>query len=80
MDKRESEIRHATRRAKERYALTLSKGDFKEITRDITTGNSSFIKKVSNTRSVHDVLFKGITLRVVYDKLRKCIVTFLHVR
>lgn len=80
MDKRESELRHATRRGKERYKRDFSRNDLERMSSIIQEGNSTFIKKESNTRKVHEIEFDGKPMRVVYDKLRKCIVTFLHVR
>jgi hypothetical protein len=80
MDKRESELRHATKRAKERYHLLLTRQDLDSIAKIIQQGGSVFSRKISNTRSVHDLQYEDTLIRVVYDKLRNCLVTFLHVR
>ena len=82
MDKRESEMRHAARRAKERYGMRVTRVELNWLASEIIAGRSKFIRKVSNTRSVHELMLREKLVRVVYDslKLRKCIVTFLHTR
>lgn len=78
MKKRRSEKLHAKKRAKQRYKIDLSHEEYEALCRQIRDGESIFVKKQSNTRTIHDVTYKNKVMRAVYDKLRKCIVTFLH--
>lgn len=69
---------HATRRAKERHGLDLSRDDFDDMVREIQTGRAAILEKQSNTRSVFLVSApKHSKLAVVYDRKRKVIVTVL---
>lgn len=78
MNKKFSEIAHAKRRAYQRYRIKLSPKGYRKLCNQIKNSDSVFIKRKSNTRTVHDVFHKGIKMRAVYDKSRGCIVTFLH--
>jgi hypothetical protein len=72
-----AEQRHACIRAYERYGVMLSPGQYEALCTEIRERRSVFVRKHSNTRTVHDVEHRGKTMRAVYDKLRKRIVTFL---
>jgi len=69
---------HARRRASERYGLSLTDQLHTEIVKQIQTSKSQLIEKQSNRISVHDVIVNDETIRVVYDRDRKLIVTFLY--
>lgn len=75
--KRKAEITHAINRGKERYGLTLSKQDIKNISRIIREGESEFLEKSSNTATIHRLVYKDVPMVVVYDKVRKTIRTIL---
>lgn len=68
---------HAKRRAEERYGLVVNKDTRRKLLECIWNGRTTFVMKQSLRVSVFDVEFEGETYRVVYDKIRKEIVTFL---
>ena len=77
--KKESQIKHAIKRAKQRFELSLTKTDLIDIVRNIQNNiDCVFIKKQSNRVSIFIIKYKDQQYRVVYDKERKSIVTFLH--
>lgn len=69
--------RHARRRADTRYGLDLSRKELDEIVRAIQHNEGEFIEKQSLTRTLWLVNVKGQPCRVVYDRKRKAVVTFL---
>ena len=78
MNKKFSEIAHAKRRAYQRYKIRLSPRGYRRLCNQIKNSESTFIRRKSNTRTIHDVVYEGTRMRAVYDKARGCIVTFLH--
>lgn len=70
---------HARTRAYERYGLRLDDADLKAIIADIQQGRAHFVCAQSLRVSVFDVKagLEQVTTRVVYDRQRKTIVTFL---
>ena len=77
MSKRKSEKIHALRRALQRYRVSLTSDEYEDLCKQVLAGESKFIKKISNTRTMHIVSYKKINMRCIYDKKRACIVTFL---
>ena len=77
MDKAKSQRIHAKRRALQRYDISLNREDLEKIIQLIQTGKGRCIEKQSNTRTIFIVEYKGKDCKVVYDKLRKNICTFL---
>ncbi len=77
MSKAQWERRHAKERAWERYGIELRLQDLNRIVEDIKAGRSQPVRKVSNTRSVHDVKIGSRTIRVAYDRKRGQVVTVL---
>lgn len=75
--KRDAQRRHARRRALERYGLELGAGTRARILEAIHTGRSKLVQRQSHRVVVHDVKLDGRTVRVVYDKSRGELVTFL---
>jgi len=69
---------HARRRASERYGLSLTDKLHAQIVKQIQTSKSKLIEKQSNRISIHDVTIGEDLVRVVYDRERKLIVTFLY--
>ena len=80
MNKKFSEITHAKTRAYQRYRIRLSPKSYRRLCNQIKNSESVFIKRKSNTRTIHDVVHKGTRMRAVYDKARGCVVTFLHLK
>jgi len=76
--KKKSERLHARRRARERYGIEVGNHTRRKIIQAIQGGRSKAVRRTSTNKTVHDVtLDDGFTVRVVYDKERKEIVTFL---
>jgi hypothetical protein len=69
------QARHFSRRAAQRYGEFDI--DVEAINRMIQDGRTSPIWKESNTRTHHLVEWNGKQMKVVYDKLRKTVVTAL---
>jgi hypothetical protein len=71
---------HSFRRALERYPeLDLTDEVRAEIITAIREGKSSPVERQSNRVSVHDVTLKsGHVVRVVYDRQRGRLITFLY--
>lgn len=76
-DKKRAEIKHALRRAMERYGLHLTEQDLNLIRKAIQAGASQCVNKQTWRVSVHDLRYMDTDIRVVYDKERKSIVSFL---
>lgn len=77
MTKKEAQRSHAKRRALERYGLQLNRFDIKTIIKMIQTQNAFFIESQSHRLKKYQITYKSTTAIVIYDKLRKEIVTFL---
>lgn len=80
--KRKNQARHALRRAAERYHLDLREHDLCEIVRAIQRSQFEgdqprFVWRESCRLSHWDVKVKGVWCRVVYDKERQMVCTFL---
>lgn len=76
--KQRAQRRHARGRALERYGLEFGPATRDAVLRAIQTGRSTHVAKQSHRVSVHDVDVEGATVRVVYDRQRKEVVTFLR--
>jgi hypothetical protein len=76
-DKRNAEILHAIRRARERYGLELSVADIEGLARMIQKQATRRVRAVSNSRVIHELECRDRTVWVVYDKKRHTLVTFL---
>ena len=75
--KRNAEILHSIKRARERYDIELSISDIERISKIIRTQATERVRVISNTRVVHRLTYKEKTVLVVYDKKRHVIITFL---
>ena len=74
---------HAKVRADERFAIEFTKEKRRELISLIQQSGKSpdkccFIAKQSNSRSVYVCEFDGMLCKLIYDKKRKEIVTFLY--
>ena len=70
---------HAKRRFAQRFDIELTAQDCKSIINIIaSSGGTTLVDKQSNTRSLHKVNYGGQNIIVVYDKLRKLLVTALY--
>ncbi len=68
---------HAQRRALERYDLEYTNELKEGIIAKIMNGNAAFVDRQSNRVSIFDVEVQGKSVRVVYDKQRKNIASFI---
>lgn len=75
--KSESLLIHARTRALERYGQELTDSDLAEIVKKIQARNGVFVESQSHRVRVWNIEYKDETWKVVYDKFRKAIVTFL---
>lgn len=66
-------VSHAKERAAERYGVRLNRHSYYELVGKIMRGQSRCIRRVSNTRTIHEVDDKI----VVYSSKAHKIVTFL---
>ncbi len=76
--KKENEKFHAEQRFQQRFGLTLKSNEYYKIVNDIFKGKLEFVSRQSNRISRFRGEVKGITCIVVYDRLRKRIVTFME--
>lgn len=79
-----AQMRHAIKRALERYSLVLSESDYYWLTNCISHQRKNsgyapveFVLRQSNRVTIQDIILPKARLRVVYDSLRKSIATFL---
>jgi hypothetical protein len=77
MTKLHAQRRHAKLRAQERYGLSLNRIDLREIAGLIQQGKAVFLRRQSLRVSHWLVEVGGKSARVVYDRKRKTVVTFL---
>lgn len=69
--------RHFRNRLYKHYQLSIDKHAYKQLSQLIQNRNSNFICKQSQSRSVHEVLYQGQKINVVYDKNQSNLVTVL---
>lgn len=77
MNKKRSEREHAKRRALERYDLTFTKTIRYALLDKIKRSDGTFLFRQSRRISIWEVDHENKKYRIVYDKDRKEIVTFL---
>ena len=73
-----SQNRHARKRFQQRFGVILTKDLKTRILNLIHKGYASFVEKQSNRISLFDIEVEGQKIRVVYDKIRKNIVSALY--
>lgn len=77
MNKKRSEREHAKRRALERYDLTFTKAIRYALLDKIKRSEGTFLFRQSRRISIWEVEHENKKYRIVYDRNRKEIVTFL---
>ena len=75
--KQKAERVHAKRRAKSRYGLDFTKEVRRSFKTIIQSNKAKFVLRQSRRVSVFEIPYDNKTYKVVYDKLRGEIVTFL---
>ena len=78
LNKEQASRAHFRRRAWQRFELTLSRDDIEDAVAKIKRGESVFVSKQSNTRTLHKVTVGDKEVIIVYDKNRKVPVTALR--
>lgn len=76
-DKRACQQEHAKRRCRERLGFTLTPEDEQQIIHKIQNGIATFIERQSNRISLFGVMLRGTETVVVYDRVRKVVVTLI---
>ena len=69
---------HAKNRAKERFGIDMNADVHREIVDIIQKNKAKFVQRQSNRVTIWDVDYRYYKLRVVYDKNRGQVVTFLN--
>lgn len=80
MDKKETERKHFKRRVFERYDITINDGEYDFLVSKIKKNDKTFVKfltKQTNRVSIQLITYKNKEIVVVYDKLRKQLVSAL---
>ena len=76
--KRKNQIKHARRRFKQRFDISLNDNQYMQLINRIKNGKGEFVKRQSNRITIWDLEFEGELVRVVYDKKTTAIVTALY--
>ena len=75
MNKKKASTVHLKRRFYERYNLEITNQDIKEMVRKIQNQQAEFIERQSNRITIWKLQFRDKDYTIVYDKVRKSIVT-----
>ncbi len=70
------QVVHAKNRALERYGVSLTPDDYKVMLIKISDGTAILIHKITNTRSLFKIGYKGQDYLVIYSKKTGRIQTF----
>lgn len=76
-DKSLSQKIHALKRFRERYNLSLTNDQYKELCKMVQKGKTTFIERQSNRVSRRKVSYNGLDIYFCYDHKRHRINTFL---
>jgi len=69
---------HTAKRMRERFDMTIGRGMYGIFVSEIQTGKAEFMRKQSNRVTIWRTKHDGQSIVLVYDKMRKTIVTALH--
>ena len=69
---------HAKRRCEERFGITLTNKQIRKIVHDIQNRKAEYLGSTSKYRSIFRVKFLDFTIRVVYSKKKKTIITVME--
>ena len=72
-----SQKRHAQKRLRQRYGISIRNKEYYALCQQILDGKATLIKKQTNRTSLWWVRVRNISIRAVFDKQRNRIVTFL---
>lgn len=68
---------HAKKRFRERFGLRLKNTDLHRMEEMVFSGETSLLEVQSNRVSIHRLLYNKSPYTVVFDSIRKCIITVL---
>lgn len=68
---------HAKKRLQQRFGININRHEYQELVKQIKCGRAKFLKRESNRVTLFLVEWQGRYIRVVYDGIRKNIVTAL---
>jgi len=77
VSKKKQQKNHARARAAQRFGMIVTNAQMDDIVGQIQSGSATFVDKESNRVSLWRVKLEGDSFDVVYDKLRKTVVSFL---
>jgi len=77
MNKKKAQGIHAKRRALQRQGLVVGKETLNETVQQIQKNKGTFLRKHTNRVTEWLVTVHGKCCRVLYDKTRRAIITFL---
>lgn len=75
--KSQSERIHFKRRLRERYGIRINRNAYRELVDRVLLGETTYIFKQSNTRTIHRMIICNKSVIVVYDSMRRELVTAL---
>ena len=70
--------RHASKRALQRYGISITKEDRKRLIELVRSNGTTIVEQQSGRVSIHEAEHEGQVVRFAYDKSRGAIITFLH--
>ena len=74
-NKRKQMASHVRRKFWERFGIKFTRETERGIKKAISTNKARFIERQSNRISVFEVEIEGTAAKVIYDKVRHCVVT-----
>ena len=77
--KKKGQRSHAKQRAKSRFGIDLNQHQYQELIEKIQAGRVESSKRLSLRVTEHIIEYQGKEMKVLYDKQRKTIITFLPV-
>lgn len=75
--KADGQQHHAIKRARQRFSLFLQEHDYDHMVSLIKKGKSEFLQRTSRRTTIHKIEFEGTSMAVVYDSMRRKIVTVM---
>lgn len=77
--KKKAQLKHAKRRFEGRFEISLNDNEYLQLINKIQKGRAEFVERQSNRVTIWDIEHNDKTIRVVYDKRTKVIVSALPI-
>jgi hypothetical protein len=77
--KKKAQLKHARRRFEGRFDIHLNDNEYLQLVNKIQQGRAEFVERQSNRVTIWNVDHQDKTIRVVYDKRTKVIVSALPI-